>query len=90
MLSSRRRKFEELFACGLPTANGKLGKQPNEPITLLSGKIEWVDSLQYLSVTLRGSHSFGFKYASLKHSFFVACTCIYAHAKHLDEIVHQT
>jgi len=52
--------------------------------------IEWVDSLQYLGVTLTGGRSLGFNYASLKQSFFTACNCICAHAKHLDEIVHLT
>jgi len=55
-----------------------------------SGQIEWVDSLQYLGVTLTGGCSLGFKCASLKQSFIAACNCIYAHAKHLDEIVHLT
>jgi len=71
-------------------AIGKLAKQPIEPMSLGSGQIKRVDSLQYLDVTLTGGRSLGFNCATLKQSFFAACNCIHAHAKHLDEIVHLT
>jgi len=52
--------------------NEMLAKQPIEKMSLGSGQIKWVDSLQYLGVTLTGGRSFGFNCASLKQSFFAA------------------
>ena len=69
-------------------AIGKLAKLLTQPMSLGTGQIDWVDSIKYLGVTITGGTKLGFNNSLVKQNFFAACNCIYAKAKHLDEIIH--
>jgi len=69
-------------------AIGKLAKLLTQPMSLGTGQIEWVDSIKYLGVTITGGAKLGFNASLVKQNFFAACNCIYAKAKHVDEIIH--
>ena len=51
-------------------------------------KIEWSKSITYLGIRVCGGKTLTSDIAPVKQAFFSACNCIYASAKHNDEIVH--
>ena len=57
-------------------------------MSLGESRIEWVESVKYLGVTISGGASLSFCNNLTKRNFFAACNCIYAHAKQLDELIH--
>lgn len=69
-------------------AIGKHSKFAISPMLLGDDNVAWVHSIKYLGIKVTGGKSLMFDSDSIKQSFFAASNCIYAHAKHLDEIVH--
>jgi hypothetical protein len=69
---------------------GKLARIPSEPTLLGTKHIDWVRSMTYLGITLCGSNVLRFDCNVFRQNFFVACSCIHAHAKQLNEIIHLT
>ena len=59
---------------------GKLARMNIEPMSLGDSRIEWVESVKYLGVTMSGGASLSFSNNVTKRNFFAACNCIYAHA----------
>ena len=54
----------------------KLAKASVEPLKLGTNLIEWLDSIEYFGVTIKGVRGLGFNDSPVKQSFFALCNCI--------------